>query len=274
MAIKPPTNADDNLFINTLLNIQIRYHDLLVSCYDICHTNKKGDSMKRIENKEKLNHYMTKYKIGSLFSTDLSQEMNLFHFDQNEIIYADGDEVDYFYFFVDGKAKVYSTLSNGKSLLLSFYEPLRVLGDIESINQSPVTVNVKTISEVYCIGLKMSVLQQHLKTDATFLHFLCSNLSDKLNRCSKNASINQLYPLENRLASYIIGIDTKAFKTNETLTFYDSLTEISELLGTSYRHLLRTIRSFTEDGILEKTHSGYKVIDRSALKALEIELYS
>ena len=101
--------------------------------------------MKRINNDYKLQSYIKHYKINDIFSTDVSMHMKLFHFMQGEYIYQEGDELNYFYFFVEGKAKVFSTLANGKSLLLSFYEPLKILGDAEIVNQDLVTVNVKVL---------------------------------------------------------------------------------------------------------------------------------
>lgn len=230
--------------------------------------------MKLINNDIKLQSYIKSYKINDLFSTDVSQYMKLFHFTQGDYIYQEDDELNYFYFFVDGKAKVFNTLSNGKSHLLSFYEPLEVLGDIEIITKDKVTVNVKVISDAYCIGIHADYIKQNLLTDTLFLQFLCFHLGKKLNRCSKNSSINLLYPLENRLASYILAIETREFNTNNTLTFYDSLTEISELLGTSYRHLLRIINTFIEKGILIKGTHGYEVIDKRQLQEMGTDLYT
>lgn len=230
--------------------------------------------MKLIHNDIKLHAYIKSYKINDLFSTDVSQHMKLFHFTQGDYIYQEDDELSYFFFFVDGKAKVFNSLSNGKSHLLSFYEPLEVLGDIEIITKDKVTVNVKVISDAYCIGIHTDYIKQNLLTDTLFLQFLCFHLGKKLNRCSKNSSINLLYPLENRLASYILAIETREFNTNNTLTFYDSLTEISELLGTSYRHLLRIINTFIEKGILIKGTNGYEVIDKRQLQEMGTDLYT
>lgn len=230
--------------------------------------------MKHVNDSIKLKSYIMRYKIDQLFSSDVSMHMKLIYFKQGEYIYQEGDDLDFFYFFVEGKAKIYSSLANGKSLLLSFYEPLKILGDVEIINHDAVTVNVKVISDAYCIAIPADYVKKHLLTDTLFLQFLCKNLGEKLNRCSKNSSINLLYPLENRLASYILAIETKEFNASNTLTFYDSLTEISELLGSSYRHLLRTIHTFTEKGILIKGIDGYKVLDNIALQEMASDLYS
>ncbi|WP_240838516.1 cyclic nucleotide-binding domain-containing protein [Acidaminobacter sp. JC074] len=230
--------------------------------------------MIKIDDHHRMNMYLKKYNILNFFDKDVLDHLSVFKFEASEYIYRDGDYLDYFYFFVEGKAKVFSRLSNGKSLLLSFYKPLQIMGDIELFNEDCVKVNVKTISESYCIGLPIDYVRTNLIEDNKFLQMLCKDLGKKLDRCSNNSSINLLYPLENRLASYIMAIDTKESSENRVLTFYDSLTEISELLGTSYRHLHRTVTSFVEKGILRKTKKGYEIVNRAPLNLMANDLYS
>lgn len=130
--------------------------------------------------------------------------MELLLFKKNEHICKENEEIHYLYFFVEGKAKAYNTLSNGKSLLLCFYDGLQVLGDVELIHSQKTSSNVQVMEDSYCIGIPLEKVRVQLLHDATFLRCICDSLAEKLNRLSKNSSINLLYPLENRLASYIL----------------------------------------------------------------------
>ena len=80
-----------------------------------------------------------------------------------------------------------------------------------------------------------------------------------------------LYPLENRLASYILA--TVQDSEENYLRFTGNLTEVSELLGTSYRHLLRTLSNLTSKGAIRKRSNYYEVIEIEILKDLASELY-
>ena len=89
-----------------------------------------------------------------------------------------------------------------------------------------------------------------------------------------NSSINQLYPLENRLASYIN--ESIIYNENEEnlyIDFDENLVNIAELLGSSYRHLLRTFNILCKKGVLEKEDGKYKVINKFLLKDLAGDLY-
>jgi CRP/FNR family transcriptional regulator, putaive post-exponential-phase nitrogen-starvation regulator len=221
-----------------------------------------------------MNYYIKKHGINDVFSTDMSSYMELFIFKKNDYICKEAEEVKYVYFFVDGKAKVYTTLSNGKSLLLCFYQNFRVLGDIELVGNEFAQSNVQAIDDVYCIGISYEKAKKYLLDDPKFLRFVCNSLGVKLNRCSKNGSINMLYPLDSRLASYmlVVGQNTKS-ENKERIIFNENLTEIAELLGTSYRHLLRTLNRFLEKGYVKKINNQYEVVNLKELTQIAADLY-
>lgn len=86
----------------------------------------------------------------------------------------------------------------------------------------------------------------------------------------KNSSINLLYPLENRLASYILATGERVNNNEERIIkFNENLTEIGELLGTSYRHLLRTLNNLSCKGAIRKKSNYFQVLDEKILKSLQ-----
>jgi CRP-like cAMP-binding protein len=221
-----------------------------------------------------MHKYILENNIDSIFSENMMPYMELLLFKKGEYICRDGEPLDYFLFFVEGKAKVNNPLSNGKSLLLCFYEDFRVLGDLEIINGKSASTNVQVIEDAYCLGMPLEYVRTNLLNDSKFLRYVCTSLGEKLENLSKNSSINLLYPLENRLASYILAagerIDNSGLKT---IVFNENLTEVSELLGTSYRHLLRTLNTLCTRGIIIRKSSSYEVADEESLVKLAADLY-
>lgn len=230
--------------------------------------------MMKLNNKEKLMGYMRQYEINNIFTEDMSSYMELLYYKKNEYMVREGQEIPYLLFLTEGKAKVFTSLSNGKSLLLYFYQGFKVLGDLEVVDSVKAVTNVVAIADTYCVGISYRNVRRFLLEDAKFLRYICSSLGGKLNRCSKNSSINLLYPLENRLASYIYTIGERISMNHKSmLVFNENLTEIAELLGASYRHLLRTLSDLCERGILKKEGSTYLVIEEAALMKLSADLY-
>ncbi|MBW6410595.1 transcriptional regulator YeiL [Clostridium weizhouense] len=219
-----------------------------------------------------MDEYIKKFNIDKLFVSDMKPFMELFLFKRNEYICKEGEKNKYIFFILKGKAKVYITLSNGKSLLNCFYSDFAIVGDIELIDLKNPATNVQAIEDTYCIGISLDNAREKLINDIKFLRYLCNSLGEKLNDFSKNSSINLLYPLENRLASYIY-VTGERSKNGQLIKFNENLTQIAELLGTSYRHLLRTLKSFLMREILIKRGEYFEVIDLPKLKELASDLY-
>lgn len=220
--------------------------------------------MIKIENKEVIDKYILKHGINEIIPKYIKPYMELLLFKKNEHICKEGEEIKYLFFFIEGKAKVYITLSNGKSLLLCFYQDFKILGDLEMLNSERASTNVQVIEDTYCIGITIERVRKFLLNDAQFLRYICNSLGEKLNRCSKNSSINLLYPLENRLASYLLATGDN---------FDENFMELSEMLGTSYRHLHRTINNLCLRGVIRKEVDGFQIIDKEALIKLAVDLY-
>ncbi|MDD6795760.1 MAG: cyclic nucleotide-binding domain-containing protein [Clostridiaceae bacterium] len=229
--------------------------------------------MKKINNNALKQKYIDKYKLDTIFSNDMTEFMQVVAFEKGEFLCRENEPIECICFFVKGKAKVFRTLKNGKSLLISFYYPLTVLGDLEFINGENADANIQAMDESICIWIALNnKVIKLLSNDVRYLRFTCESIGEKLVKTSKNCSINLLYPLESRLASYIIATINK-MEDGEIVRFDESLTHVSELLAVSYRHLLRTINSFIERGLLMKKGKYYEVINMKEIKRLSADLY-
>lgn len=236
--------------------------------------DERGERMIRNNDYEKIRKYIYRYGIEDIFKDEMYQWMELRFYKKNEYILRQGEPAHALHFFVEGKAKVFTTLSNGKSLLLCFYEGFRAVGDLELMNGEPAASNVQAIEDNWLIAIPFNVVREHLMNDTRFLNFMCSSLGEKLQRCSRNSAVNLLYPVENRLAGYILATAQPKQNQGKSIFFFnESLTETAELLGTSYRHLLRTLSSLCEKNIVMKRRASFEVINEGELKKLAADVY-
>jgi CRP/FNR family putative post-exponential-phase nitrogen-starvation transcriptional regulator len=225
----------------------------------------------KIEDEKKLEEYIKIYEMENLFTDNMKEHMTLYLFNKNEYICREEELLTYLFFLVDGKAKVSKHLENGKSLLLSFYTPLTIIGDVEFIRNKRTDCSVQAIDDTFCIGISFDIVRNKLINDCKFLLKICDYLGEKLSSYSNNSSINLLYPLENRLASYIVAF--AKVHDNKKFEFKESYNEISELLGTSYRHLNRTLNKLCFEGILKKANKEYIIENFEKLLYLAGDLY-
>lgn len=230
--------------------------------------------MKNIKDLSVIKNYYNELNMQKIFIDDMKKYMELLKFDKDEYISREDEDLEYLLFFIQGKAKVFKTLPNGKTLLLAFYKPFRVIGDIEIVKNQSATGTVQALNACYCLAIPMEKARLKLSEDKKFLKFTCESLAEKLAAVSMNSSINLLYPLENRLASYIN--ESLVYGKNEEslyIDFEENLINVAELLGSSYRHLLRTLNVLCKKGVLEKENRRYKIINKALLKDLAGDLY-
>ncbi len=230
--------------------------------------------MIKIDDQQKLKYYIEKYDIDNIFESNMKDYMELHLFSKDEHICRSNERITYFYFLVDGRAKAYTLLSNGKSLLLRFYNPLQVIGDIEFLElDTAADCNMAAVKECLCIGISLDNIRKYASNDSTFLKYICKSLGKKLSNHSTSSSINLLYPLENRLASYILAITPEQDGCPLDGIITDNLIEIAELLGASYRHLIRVLNKFYENKLIKKDNNLLIILDRKSLQELAGDLY-
>ena len=182
-----------------------------------------------------------------------------FHFEQGEYLSREGEPLNYIYFIISGKAKVLLSLSDGKQLLLADFISKGIIGDIELMadvrfNQT----TLKAVTELVCIALPLNEYRDALKSNVAFLNHIGRELAEKLMQRAVNGAITTLQPLETRLCAYIL-------QTASDGAFRENLTEVADMVGGSYRHLLRCLDKLCRDSVLEKGEGFYKIVNEGEL---------
>lgn len=228
--------------------------------------------MREIKAFERIESYLHSHKIQSLFKEEIIPYLSLYEFDKGEQICSQGEVVEYLYILVKGKVKIFTTSEEGKTLILSFKTPLEVFGDIEYVQEINTINTVEAVSPVVMIGVRQSVLRRFLKDHSPFLQFLLEIITRKFYINSQFMRHNIMYPVETRLASYLVSV---AYDENEALVngkvSTSNLIDIANLIGTSYRHLNRVIKEFCLNGLVERDKGVILIKDLEGLKLVAKE---
>lgn len=201
------------------------------------------------------------YNIASFFDIDIKEGLELVEFHKNEIMFREGDPQRYLYFMVGGKIKVNVTQENGKSRLICFVEDFEIIDIIVLLAESDYSTHVIAMERVCCLALDLQVYKNRILNDLKFLQYASKKLAKVVLVNNNITSFNLLYPLETRLATYIV------LKSGE-MKFQENMTTVAELLGTSYRHLQRILSKFCDQGILKRETNCYKIIEFDHLKEI------
>ncbi len=190
---------------------------------------------------------------------DLSAAV-LIRFERCEWMLLAEQEISYLYVMLSGKAKVCMSDESGRNLLLCYYVSEGMMGDIELLmGRREAISSVQAVSPVVCIGLPLAVYAPMLLSHLPFVLRAAKGLAIKLHNSVANTTEIILRPFETRLCEYLL-------QTAQNGVFSERLIDVAEQLGVSYRHLLRSLKTLCEEGLLEKRADGYHLLDESSLR--------
>ncbi|MEL7647658.1 MAG: transcriptional regulator YeiL [Sedimentibacter sp.] len=221
--------------------------------------------MQKVQNSIVISNYIIKYSIADIFGFDITPCLQLIHFKAGEFILNEGGASEYLYYLTEGRAKLYLTHKNGKVSIINFIEPPCFLGEIELMGAQSESNGVQALTDCCCLAVPLNECKDKMLNDIKFLKHLCVFLSTKAINNSSSFTKNVSYPLENRLAAFIL-------MTSNNSLYTEKHTEVSEFLGVSYRHLLYVLAGFVKKGILKKEGGSYKINDLKSLNILAKEI--
>lgn len=204
--------------------------------------------------------YMKAHQLESVFHQKLISHVSLWRYEQGKLVCSKGDKREYLYLLVKGKLKIFTTTKEGKTFILSFKHPLEAIGDIEYVQQTDMVNTVEAVTEVHMLRVSHQALMRHAKDDPRVLNFLLKGITNKFYTKSNDLSFHLLYPVEVRLASYLLSVVT----SDESASAL-RLTDAASLIGTSYRHINRVIQQFCEKGLIERRRGNITISDRKGL---------
>nr|WP_050979757.1 cyclic nucleotide-binding domain-containing protein [Fictibacillus macauensis] len=209
------------------------------------------------------------YNIQHIFNSHMQPYISIQHFNEGELICKQGEAIQHLYVLVKGKVKVYTMSEEGKTLILSFKTPLELLGDIEFVRDTDTVNTVEAVSSVTLLCVPYPYVRKYGSEDPLFLQFLLKIITEKFYVKSNSLRFNLLYPVEVRLASYLLSV---SFDESHALVkghhSANSLRDTANLIGTSYRHVNRILQHFCEQGLVERQPGGIVVRDREGLQKM------
>lgn len=214
---------------------------------------------------EQIDRYMKQYGLNEVLPSSVRPHLMHVRYVPGEAICIQGAEAEQLHFLVSGKIRVAHTSAAGKRLVLSFKYPLDLIGDIEYVRRTPFLNTVEAVTPVEMIVVRFDDLARHAKEDVTWLHCLLAGITKKFEMKSQSMSFNLFYPVDVRLASYLLSMTPEETTLGSTV---DELTDIADLIGTSYRHVNRTLKHFVEQGLIERDRRSIAIMDRAGLLAV------
>jgi len=223
--------------------------------------------MKRIQNPVTIKNAVDSLPVADIFSRDYSGCFELFKYDKDEFIIREGQINDYLFFVLNGTVKCFSYTIGGKVQFITHLHHAQSIGLVGSIQRKPAISNIQATEPCNCLALSLVRYRDELMNDNKFLCYLCFQLGDILQNSNRRLQVIQCTSAESKLASVILASASDDGICRLNLSF------TAEVVGTTYRHILRMLSRLCSNGILEKKGKDYIIRDSVYLSMCSEESY-
>ena len=188
--------------------------------------------------KEKL---MDQFHIKGCFESMTGLNFELVNFGENEFMIKEGEQTDSIYFILVGTVKLFAC-SKKRDFGVVFMNK-GLVGDAEFVTGSAATRSVQVEGDVLCMRLSTRNCRHRLMSDRTFLRYLTQQLAEKLTLTETLTDASVHMRTEDKLYDYL-KLSAEDGRVSE------SLGDISQIMGVSYRHLIRMMNTLVDEGKL------------------------
>ncbi len=211
--------------------------------------------METVNDRKLRDYYLETRRIHDLFSTCVPNFF-LLHYQPGELLTNPFSPSQYLQFVVEGELLLYDMPDEDSTVMIqTTYNEVNLLGEVELLDAQFTPFFVEARTDVYTLALYLEQYQQILLNDPAFLRYLCSCLASKLNGAV--ASSVQM-PLKKRVALSLQYADDSQCITD--------IGRLAKTFNVSNRQLLRVLKDFCREGILEHSQKGvYRILKKPEL---------
>ncbi|MCA1054426.1 Crp/Fnr family transcriptional regulator [Rossellomorea aquimaris] len=214
-------------------------------------------------------HLLEKVELSDLFPAHFRERINVYQFEKGDVLFSTGEELHALYFLVEGKIKIFTHTPEGKLLINRFKRPPALIGDVEYSKGGPVINSVEAVTGGMFLSISFTDLARLEAEHPAITRFLFDTVAHKFYTELHATSMHMLYPVEVRLASYLLSIS----EIREGTMFHQemrtsNLMELAEWIGTSYRHLNRVLKNMAAEQIIERENGSIIIKDLDKLSLL------
>lgn len=181
----------------------------------------------------------------------------------DEHVFWEGDEPDCFYIVAEGRVKAVKHSSQGKELLISFFERGEMFGEVAVFEDKPYPASAVAVVESKVLGIRkddfLSFLSDRPQVALQIIGVLAGRLRDAQGRLRDLAGER----VEQRLARMLLMLSSRL---GSSLPF--TRQEIADMAGTSTETTIRFTSRLKDAGIIDSVRGKVLILDESRLRLL------
>ena len=185
-------------------------------------------------------------------------------FKPGEIIFKQGSPTSNAVFLINGMAKIYIEGFDNKRMMVGIAKPLQLIAGPGTFVDKRHHYSVAALTDVTACFIKMDMLKELVHQNSKFAEGWLQDISKKaLNTFYKFLSHSQK-KMHGRLAETLIYLADEVHGSNH-FTMILSRQELGELSGMAKESVVRILKEFSEDKIINDKCPNIKIINKEKL---------
>jgi len=197
----------------------------------------------------------------------IAENFTIYHFKKNQIIYAEGDEPEFLWCLLTGKAKLYKDGVGGREQILRLIRPVQYFGYRAYFAHEPYVSSTAAIEQSVLGALPMTLVEElvhhNIELAWFFIHELSRNLGGSDTRL---VNLTQKH-IRGRLAEALMVLKENYGYEDDgaTLRIYMSREDLANLSNMTTSNAIRTLTGFVNEHIIIVDGRRIKIIDEPML---------
>jgi CRP-like cAMP-binding protein/DNA-binding NarL/FixJ family response regulator len=244
------TKPFDGLELYNVIELRLKKNDLIKTTFNNT-INDINDFLVR-----------TKQLPGFHKVSDIRQSRK---YKKKDFVFLEGTQPMYLYFIASGEVKTYKSNRDGKELVTGIHYPGEFIGFLPLLENKPnnETAVVLKEAEIYLIPQQdfLTMIYTNKEIARKFISMLSSNLYE-----TENALLEIAYQsVRQRVAAALIKLNHTNSTNNGNQIIYMTRKNISNMVATTTESLNRTIADFKEEGLIEISGKGLRIMNMNKL---------
>ncbi|CAN5497640.1 response regulator [soil metagenome] len=208
-----------------------------------------------------LNQFLSDARqVGNLESLSVDRKTHLIQ--KKQFIYTEGDEPTRLYFLVSGKVKTVRANADGKELITGLYNAGEFFGYLALLENATYTDSAMALEASELMYIPNEDFKQLLLANKDvgqqFIKLLAGHVSER-----EEQLVGMAYnSLRRRVADALLRLHEQ--QTNGLIQL--TRDDLAAVVGTATESLIRTLSEFKQDGLIEVSGSGIKVLQPETLR--------
>ena len=224
---------------------------------------------KRIKNQQS-NEQERKYLNGASKSdlTSLINNKPEISLRKKQQIYREGARASHLYYVKSGTVKEYKINDDGKEFILNIYKPGDFFGYFAMLENSLHTETSETIEDTVLVEIPQHEFTKFIEENPLSMRYLINKLTQNIKQ-QEHKLINIAYnSLRKKVADTLIELHHKFCIHNQELYIELSRDNLAAIVGVAKESLIRTLKDFEQESLINLTHNKVKVINLKKLETM------